>query len=50
VIFDQLAIVNAASAADPSTLHLSFRSQSGVKLGPFSRKGTTPKVDQDAVK
>lgn len=38
-IFDQLAIVNVAAAADPTVLRLSLDAKAGVKVGPFSRKG-----------
>jgi hypothetical protein len=38
-IFDQLAIVNAAAAADPTILRLSSDAKATVKVGPFSRKG-----------
>lgn len=38
-IFEQLAIVNAAAASDPTILRLSLDAKAGVKVGPFSRKG-----------
>jgi len=40
-IFDQLTIVNAAAADDPTTLRLSLDAKAGVKVGPFSRKGNS---------
>jgi Rhodopirellula transposase DDE domain len=38
-IFDQLTLVNAAAADDPTILRLSLDAKAGVKVGPFSRKG-----------
>lgn len=38
-IFDQLAIVNAAAANDPTILRISSDAKATVKVGPFSRKG-----------
>lgn len=38
-IFDQLAVVHAASAQDDTVLHVSADAKATVKVGPFSRRG-----------